>query len=1288
MTSVSSHFQNSEQDSSQSCSKLAAISQRCLAECQKINQALQQELSACERSKTALEQLLQAIVELTPLPIALACTENHQILLKNELVQPLFGIPDSEIFDRIEPEYYANPANHAQILNKLQDKERLIRYELQLKTAQGELRDTLVSAQTVEYEEQPAILWIWTDLTEQRQPSEAPLAQKKPETGLQQSETQFRVIAEAAPISLTVSRVTDGQLLYANQQAGQTFGLPCNQFVGRTVLGFYNNALDHQAIVQRLLQEEYISYYEVQARKADNTPFWAAGSLRLLTWNDEPAIFSAFYDITERKQAEIALQAQAHQQATVAQLGQLALESSNLAQLLDEAVTLIAQVLGVTLCGIWQQLSNNSTLLLQAGVGWQEGLIGSTLVGTQSNSHLGYALLTQQPVLIKDFRTDTRFSGSPLLHNHPVVSGVSLSISGQSQPFGVLGCFTDKLRTFTPDDLHFLQAITNILSNFISRQQSEERLHLMERAINASSNGIVITDANQPNNPIIYVNPAFEAITGYKAAEVIGQNCRFLQRGNFDQPALAVLRSAIKAQEECHVTLRNHHKDGTLFWNELYVAPVFDAAGCLTHFVGVQTDITERKAAEELLRQQEEQYRRIVETATEGIWMLDADSNTSFVNQQTATMLGYSPDEMQGKPLFAFMDEEGKTLANLYLERRRQGVCEMHDFKFRRKDGADLWAILSTAPLFNEQGNYIGALGMLTDVTDRRRAEMALRESEQRLNNILGSLEDVVWSVSAATRETLYLNPAAERIYGRSIAEFFDNSKLWLEVVHPEDQKRVRITDKALLKQKGYELEYRILRPDGNVRWLHERCHVVYDGARKPIRIDGISTDITERKQLEAQLVHEAYHDALTGLPNRVLFMDRLKQAIARTKRRSNHRFAVLFVDLDRFKVINDSLGHLVGDQLLIEIAKRLASCLGSEQTIARLGGDEFTILLEEIKDEKDATLVAEHLHQALKLPFNLNGYEVLTTASIGIALSGIGYTQPENMLRDADTALYHAKGKGKACWAVFNAAMHSQAMSLLQLEMPLRRAIERQELQVYYQPLVSLTTGRITGFEALVRWLHPEQGLISPAQFIPVAEETGLIVPIGQWVLYESCRQLQRWQTQLLTTAGLTMSVNLSSKQFAQPNLVEQINQVLQETGLDPGNLKLEITESGIMDNDGSMALLQQLQALGVQLCIDDFGTGYSSLSRLRQLPIQTLKIDRSFVSAMQESTADAEVVQAIITLAHNLGMTVIAEGVETADQLAQLVRLHCEQGQGYFFAKPLNCQAAEAMLIAGSQM
>ncbi|MEP0872054.1 EAL domain-containing protein [Trichocoleus desertorum AS-A10] len=1166
MTGVDSSFQTHELGSNQPDPVPIKLDQCSQPQCSQRHQALQQALEACQHSALKWKDLWSTLVKLNPLPVAITCLANQQVLLQNQLVAPLFGLAQGEVYDPTDAKFYASVTEPIQMLSRLQSGEQLVNYDLQLQTVHGELRDTWVSAEVVEYEAQLAILWVWKERAKPQFPKLI-----APSTAPPAATTQFQAIAR--------------------------------------------------------------------------------------------------------------------QQAAVAELGQQALAGVALSGLFNEAVKLVTQVLEVNLCGLWKLLPNDSTLLLQAGIGWQSGLVGTALVGTQAHSQVGSALLTQNPVLVEDLQVDTQFSGPPLLHNHRVVSGISLPILGPTQAFGVLSCYTTERRTFTPDDVHFLQAIANVLATALARHESEARLHLMERAIAASSNGIILTDASQSDNPIIYVNPAFEAMTGYQAEEAIGQNCRFLQGVNRDAPALEQLRSAIQAQQECQVTLQNYRKDGTPFWNELYVAPVFDAEGYLTHFVGIQTDITERRQAEVALRQQEEQYRRIVETATEGIWMLDQNSQTSYVNQQTATMLGYSIEEMLGQPLFAFMDEEGQALAKLYLERRQQGIPEMHDFKFCRKDGTAVWTMLSTAPMFDEQSNYIGALGMLTDVTARRQAEAAFREGEQRLNGILRSLEDVVWSISATSQETLYLNPAAERIYHRTVTEFFDHPNLWSEVVHPDDLKRVRTATLALRKKKKLELEYRILQPDGSVRWLYERRRVIRDATGQVVRIDGIATDITERKWMEAQLVHDAYHDALTGLPNRVLFMDRLKQAIARTKRRSNYAFAVLFLDLDRFKVINDSLGHLVGDQLLVAIAQRLAGCLDPAQTIARLGGDEFTILLDPIAAPNDAATVAEQIHQALQLPFNLDGYEVFTTVSIGIALSATGYNQPEDVLRDADAALYQAKEQGKARFAIFDTAMHNQAMSLLQLEMALRWALERQELRVFYQPLVSLTTGRIVGFEALVRWLHPEQGLISPTEFIAIAEETGLIVPIGQWVLTESCRQLRQWQTQFLTASTLTISVNLSSRQFSQPNLVEQVAQVLRETGLSPHHLKLEITESGIMNNTESAALLRQLRALQVQLCIDDFGTGYSSLSRLRQFPIHTLKIDRSFVSTMREAVQDAEVVQAIITLAHNLGMNVVAEGIETAEQLAHLRRLHCEQGQGYFFSKPLNSQAATALLAAGFQ-
>ena len=451
----------------------------------------------------------------------------------------------------------------------------------------------------------------------------------------------------------------------------------------------------------------------------------------------------------------------------------------------------------------------------------------------------------------------------------------------------------------------------------------------------------------------------------------------------------------------------------------------------------------------------------------------------------------------------------------------------------------------------------------------------------------------------------------------------------------------------------------------------------------KAYRMAGSQTDITEGK----------VSDPLTGLPNRILFLDRLGCSIERATRHGE-AFAVLFLDLDRFKLVNDSLGHLAGDRLLIAIAERLersvravdtVARVGGQHTIARLGGDEFTILLEGVKHVSDAVRVAERIQDNLKRPFQLDGHEIFTSASIGIATSETGYNAPEDLLRDADTAMYQAKALGKARCEVFDADMREQAIARLDLETDLRRAVERKEFQLHYQPIVSFKTGLLAGFEALIRWRHPSRGLVEPAGFIQVAEETGLIVPIGSWVIGEACRQLRAWHVELPWTAGLSVHVNLSGKQFIQSDLADEIAAVLRETELPASNLSLEITESAIIENPTAVvAILEQLKALGVQISIDDFGTGHSSLSYLHRFPINSLKIDRSFVSAM--SSEQSGIVSAIIGLAHALQLEVIAEGVETAPHLAQLTELGCEYGQGYLFAKPLDASRARMLLATAT--
>ncbi len=443
---------------------------------------------------------------------------------------------------------------------------------------------------------------------------------------------------------------------------------------------------------------------------------------------------------------------------------------------------------------------------------------------------------------------------------------------------------------------------------------------------------------------------------------------------------------------------------------------------------------------------------------------------------------------------------------------------------------------------------------------------------------------------------------------------------------------------------------------------------------------DRISKALEENKE---HFRHAAFHDALTGLPNRPLLLDHLKLAIERSKLQHDHLFAVLFIDLDRFKNINDSLGHNTGDQLLVALSSRLGACLRPTDTIARLGGDEFAILLDGLEDWSVATSVAERIQEELLKPFSLNGHEIYITASIGIRLSIDGREDAENMLRDADTAMYRAKDTGKARHELFHSTMHTRAVALLKLENDLRRAIERQEFCVHYQPIVALGTEMLSGFEALVRWNHPERGPVQPDEFISLAEETGLITEIGAWVLRESCNQLRIWQT-TVGRESLTMSVNLSGKQLTQTDLIHQIETIISESGINPIYLRLEITESAVMENaELARNTLLQLRKLGVQLSIDDFGTGYSSLSYLHKFPVNNLKIDRSFIGRMAAGDENSEIVKTICTLANNLGMEVVAEGVETREQLDLLRSLECEYGQGFFFSRPVPAEDATILVL-----
>lgn len=566
---------------------------------------------------------------------------------------------------------------------------------------------------------------------------------------------------------------------------------------------------------------------------------------------------------------------------------------------------------------------------------------------------------------------------------------------------------------------------------------------------------------------------------------------------------------------------------------------------------------------------------------------------------------------------------------------------------------------------------------------DREKAFESLTASEERCAMLLRGASDGMWEWDLETNE-MHFCARWKAMLGYQENELSNAPDEWFNRVHPEDIEQVQseIMSHLLGISTQFQSEHRVRKRDGGYRWMLSRGLAVMDSNRYVYRMTGSLTDVTEQKQAEKQLLHNAFHDALTGLPNRALFMDRLKHSLAEVKKGEGYAFGVLFLDLDRFKVVNDSLGHQIGDQLLVAAARRLESCLRPGDIVARLGGDEFAVILDHVRHVSDAIQAAERIRERLAAPFNLSGHEVFISASIGIALNQTASEEPDEILRNADTAMYRAKDQGRGCFELFDKGMHARNAALSQLEAGLRGALARDEFRVHYQPIISLENWRINGFEALLRWEHPEHGYISPLKFIPVAEETGLIIQIGQWVLREACRQLRVWQDQFPSDPPLSISVNLSGKQFSQPDLIDCISQILKESGLEPGSLKIEITESAIIENiDAAAMMLKRIKALGVRLSLDDFGTGYSSLSYLHRFPIDTLKIDRSFVSRIN-LPKNAEIVKTILTLARNLGMDVVAEGVETREQVLQLTGLNCEYVQGYLLSKPIDGRAMRELI------
>jgi diguanylate cyclase (GGDEF)-like protein/PAS domain S-box-containing protein len=767
------------------------------------------------------------------------------------------------------------------------------------------------------------------------------------------------------------------------------------------------------------------------------------------------------------------------------------------------------------------------------------------------------------------------------------------------------------------------------------------------------------------------------------------------------------------------------HADGQVVWNLTSVSLIRDSEGNPSHFVCLHQDITERKQAEERKTRQARQaalraevsvalaegraLRSILQRCTEcmvrhleatfaRIWTLNEEEDVleleASAGMYTRIDGTYSRVPLGEYKIGLIAQERQPHLTNDVL-----GDPRISDRAWAKREGMVAFAgypltvenrLVGVMALFSRKPLEEDTIEALSSVADaiaqgiqRKRADEALRRSEASLTEAQRIAHLGSWERDVKTGEVSWSDETF-RIYGFEPKEVVPTFDRVMELVHSDDRELIRKNmDAALYEGEPYDFEHRIVRPDGEVRWVHRRGEVVRGEGGEPLRMFGTVHDITEHKALEGRLEHQAFHDLLTELPNRRLFMDRLKQALRRTRRRRRGRkVAVLYLDLDNFKVVNDSLGHGVGDRLLVAVGERLRGCLRPEDTLARFGGDEFTVLVEDVENPEDAVRVAERIIVALREPFVLEGRELFLKPSIGIGLGTIRTKSSEDLLRDADTAMYRAKEEGSG-YRVFEPVMYERVLRTLKMENELRRAIESEEFVVHYQPIIDLQTEKVWGVEALVRWEHLEWGLLDPEEFIPAAEESGLIISMGEQVLKEACEQAIEWQERYPRIPPLMMAVNLSALQLQHPDLARTIEAVLQETGLEAQCLSLDITETVyIKALEGNTDALNDLKRMGVRLSIDDFGVGYSSLAYLKRLPAETLKIDKSFIRALSEDIEDTVIIQMIVELAHTFGMEVVAEGVESAYQAEQLKEMGCDLAQGHYFTEPLSHEAASKFL------
>ena len=951
----------------------------------------------------------------------------------------------------------------------------------------------------------------------------------------------------------------------------------CNGLFLQTVGCTREEIIDHLLIdifpseLQSDVQERYESSQAGEHTEVERQLLTSDGRLIdvLIQTQPEFAAGGAFHgtraaliDITARNAATRDLSERARQHAAIANLGQRALASDDPSGLLNDAVKLVAETLQVEFAKVLELLPGENELLLRAGVGWREGLVGTATVGASTDSQAGYTLLSDAAVVVEDLREEQRFSGSPLLWEHGVVSGASTMIRYHDRPYGVLGAHTTHRRSFSEADVDFLRSVANTLATTLARGQAEQALKGAEfkyRTLIEQIPAAIYTQALGSTGPTLYANAHTERMLGYSPAEwradpdlwfnllYPDDRDRVVEADRIANETLAPYR------EEYRMIAR----DGRVVWVEEEAVLIRDHTGNPSHWQGVSIDVTSRKEAEEGLRQAEAEFRLLFMNNPHPTWVYDRETlEFLMANDAAVTTYGYSREELMKMRLSEIRPPENIPELIQALEVNNAGIRRVHSMRHQKKDG--------------------------------------------------------------------------------------------------------RIIDVELT---AHHFEFR----------------------GRPASL-AIAQDVTERLALEAQLHRRAFFDNLTGLPNRELFLDRLSHARLVAERDCN-TIAVLFLDVDDFKIVNDTLGHEAGDTLLLAVADRLQKSMRSGDTVARFGGDEFTILLEGLVEPSEAERVAARLAAALQNPVSVAGREVFASVSIGIAIAGRSDTG-EDLLRRADLAMYAAKQRGKARFASFDPGMDTPAWTRLRLEVELRQALDRNEFVLHYQPIVDLESGRVVSLEALVRWQHPTLGLVSPAEFLPVADETGLIVPIGELVMEEACAMAASWVPAwaAISLQPPRINVNLAARQLSDPNLLSAIDRILTGSGLSADSLRLEVTERTLVEElRASRETLRALSALGVRLAIDDFGAGASSLAILQEFDADVLKLDRMFAQNLTTNRRNRAVIHAVTTLAHELGMRVTIEGIETVEQLEIARELGCDNVQGFLISRPVPANDVPPLLEAG---